>query len=647
MICEKSRIFFAVSSFFPTFANARDAKAVPGCRQKKVLLAAMPMKQKMYFALLSATLLLAFSCTSHDGVAPVASDRADTIYTEAKAMNIHRIEPERALRVIDSAVIVGNIKPIRGEYLKAVTYYGGLGNYMLARQLCLDLIEKRDEIRDSLLLERIYLLLTSIEMTSGNYAALINYATEASRLAHELDMPEEVGSMEGFVAYAMARTGKSDEGIERLRTVVGEMRTIESFKGVSAYHSTAKRLLHILLDNDRLPEMLPVCEAVLQRIDELGQHPERFSDINQGFDVAEYVDMARGQILAFMAVSYARQAFDAGNSSLPELRSTLMRKAREADAEIQRTRWSKSVDCDKMMSSAYHYMGDFKRFYQAMDRMEATYHDTINPNYIICLMQRSEAGEIQGRHAEALHYLQRVIVVRDSLDNRLQSEQLNELATVYHLQEEKLARQKAEVDARLLRRATFATVIFLLLAVGFAVYFFYKRRETMNKNRALVRMIDEMHDSGVECRVENGEYATAIPPDDEAAAANSTLSTLDSTLENAAANSKLYALYAKLYAMIHNEQLYRDGTLDRDTVCQRLGIDRHVLNQLLNTYAEGLSLPAYINKVRLDVAYELLRDKPEKSIADIAAEVGFTPQNFRLQFKKRYGITPIEYRQSR
>ena len=31
----------------------------------------------------------------------------------------------------------------------------------------------------------------------------------------------------------------------------------------------------------------------------------------------------------------------------------------------------------------------------------------------------------------------------------------------------------------------------------------------------------------------------------------------------------------------------------------------------------------------------------------IAAAVGFTPQNLRLQFKKRYGLTPAEYRQSR
>ena len=67
---------------------------------------------------------------------------------------------------------------------------------------------------------------------------------------------------------------------------------------------------------------------------------------------------------------------------------------------------------------------------------------------------------------------------------------------------------------------------------------------------------------------------------------------------------------------------------------------------MLNDHAGGLSLPAYLNTVRLDAAYDLLHNQPDQSITDIAAAVGFTPQNLRLQFKKRYGLTPTEYRQN-
>ena len=72
-------------------------------------------------------------------------DGADTVYTEPKAMN----NPERALVIIDSAVIVGNITPIRGEYLKAITQYGGLDNYPLARQTCLQLLDDIDQKANS------------------------------------------------------------------------------------------------------------------------------------------------------------------------------------------------------------------------------------------------------------------------------------------------------------------------------------------------------------------------------------------------------------------------------------------------------------------------------------------------------------------
>lgn len=104
-------------------------------------------------------------------------------------------------------------------------------------------------------------------------------------------------------------------------------------------------------------------------------------------------------------------------------------------------------------------------------------------------------------------------------------------------------------------------------------------------------------------------------------------------------------LFQRLETLIHDEQLYRDVTLDRKAVCQRLGIDRHTLNQILNTHADGQSWPAYINNVRLDIACRLLLSEPtDTSLTSIAADVGLSLQNLRILFKKRYGITPTEYR---
>jgi AraC-like DNA-binding protein len=48
----------------------------------------------------------------------------------------------------------------------------------------------------------------------------------------------------------------------------------------------------------------------------------------------------------------------------------------------------------------------------------------------------------------------------------------------------------------------------------------------------------------------------------------------------------------------------------------------------------------------MEEALPLLRDNASMTIAAIATAVGFTPANFREQFKRQYGVTPQEYRQS-
>jgi AraC-like DNA-binding protein len=84
----------------------------------------------------------------------------------------------------------------------------------------------------------------------------------------------------------------------------------------------------------------------------------------------------------------------------------------------------------------------------------------------------------------------------------------------------------------------------------------------------------------------------------------------------------------------------------REDVMKRFGIGRHHLNDQLNAFADGMSFPQYINSIRMEVAYDLLTNRPEMTITEIAREVGFTAPNLREQFKRCYGITPIEYRAS-
>lgn len=537
----------------------------------------------------------------------------DDRYTESTAMSHHRTEPERALTLIDSAVIVGNLSWQRGEYLKAVTLYGGMHDMDAARQTCLDMLEQKEALSDTATLENTYMLLAGIEYTQGNHPAIIRYATEASRLAHLLNLPAEIGNAESLIAQSMAQTGRTDEGIERLQNTIAELRQLNTFKGVTAYHETSKKLVRIYLDNLRFAEVVPVCEASLERIGELESHPEHFSGMKEGFDPSEFIDYAKGQTLAYLTIAYARMGE--------------LAKARKTEAAVFRTQWSQSIDCDKIMSAAYAYMGEFDRFEQAMSRFENSYPDTINPNYVICLEQRSEAARMQGHIDEALSYMQRAYLIRDSLDARNQREELNKLATEYHLQEEQFILQQKETEAKRARTVIVALIIGLVATIGFLVWVFRQKRLEDKKNRVLAREIAEAityKEKWLE-REELGVKSEALRVESEA--------------------DPDRALFLQIQELVIGEKLFLDPSLDRQTLVDRLGLSKERIGAAFAKGSPFKSLIEFLNDCRLPYAAKLLTERPDLSIAEVAKESGFpSADTLGRNFKQRFTLTPTQFR---
>ena len=165
-----------------------------------------------------------------------------------------------------------------------------------------------------------------------------------------------------------------------------------------------------------------------------------------------------------------------------------------------------------------------------------------------------------------------------------------------------------------------AIAVVALLAIAFALYFFHQKRIVTEKNRVLVRMINEQAFPGDS----TAELSTPLPSREGAGE----------------------GLFNDIDAAIRSELLYTNISLQRQDICDRFGISRHALNDLLTEHTDGLSFPQYINDIRLEKAIHLLRNEPAKTVSTIANEVGFTPANLREQFKRKYGITPADYRQN-
>ena len=98
---------------------------------------------------------------------------------------------------------------------------------------------------------------------------------------------------------------------------------------------------------------------------------------------------------------------------------------------------------------------------------------------------------------------------------------------------------------------------------------------------------------------------------------------------------------------IRSERIYANINLMRSDVMRLFAISRHRLNELFTNYADGKSFPQYINDLRLNEAHELLLTHPEMPLLEVARQVGLTSPNLCRLFKKRYGLAPSQYRESK
>ena len=93
------------------------------------------------------------------------------------------------------------------------------------------------------------------------------------------------------------------------------------------------------------------------------------------------------------------------------------------------------------------------------------------------------------------------------------------------------------------------------------------------------------------------------------------------------------------------EDHYSESDLSADTLCRHLNVSAAYFSTVFKREA-GLGFSAYLTKIRLEHAVQLLASTEEKTYI-IAEKVGYLePNYFSYVFKKEYGISPSKYRAS-
>ena len=562
-------------------------------------------------------------------------------------MNIYYREPCQALRIIDSAALVGNISLFRAELLRArvYAYPGDAMNLDTARQMGQALLQ-HDSVKgrpDSRM--EVLRLLTDVARISLDYPEQVKWASELAALCREQGDETEALRTESEIGIVLTHLGQRNKGFRMLDKVIGQFDSQRRFAELDACVIAMKRKLtalsllpDITMPGDSLTveqrnqDIIRLAERFIAKLDDYEQHPQDYTDGSDrqpdGDEVPGYCGFYRSQAYVFLAQAYARNSLEFRNESLEF--DDARKKARHYCDLFEQTPFGQTLNGRSAISETWRLLGDYDKMLSAYDEIDSVAgNDFLSTNYIRQLRGRAEAAAARGDHRASQQYWQRHDLLSQAVNDRLQASEAHDYAARYHAYEQQLEIQQREAEASRNAVLAVAALIVALLAICFAVYYFRQQRVIRHKNEVLVREISDntRMKMSIDQPLQNGEVDLKFP-----------LSGRRDGDEN--------ELSQYIRSVIIRERLYLSPRFDRQAAINYFHLSKERIGAAFSQGSEFPSITDFVNRCRLEHARELLAVSPEKSVDDISSASGFgTRRTFTRLFKERYAITPTEYRQ--
>lgn len=573
--------------------------------------------------LLAMVAFLLVSCTGSQTTPKHEAQPSDTLYTAETAMDFYDQDPSRALVIIDSALLVGNVDDDLATMLKAKIYSHSNKEQHLdtARQMLEGLMES-NFVKDPDKREVVLDLLVSTTRQQDNYEQCLRWATEKAGFCRQQGRETEALRTEAEIGVILVELGEEEKGIAKLNGVIASLEGQRHADEMDACVIAIRRKILVLKKLNRVEEVIPLSQHLIEIISDYREHYDQYTDNSYRMptnkeEVEGYCDYYTAQANGYLAYAYA------------VLGDT--KQARQYLEMFEQSEYGQELYGRENIAPTWCLLGDYDKMLATYDEVTAQMgNDTINLDYAKMLRGRAIAAKAMNNPSVSADYWQRYAELKDLLHKQLQESKAHEYAARYQLQEERLNTEREQAAKK--RMGLIATLLGVMLVIV-AIFVFLlvqQLRSIREKNAVLTKEITE--------KIENEEkYLSSIKEQAD--------SQLDTTSVNSLPDSADSELFEQLRRIILEEKLFLDPQFGRQQLMDRLHLSKESIGAAFSKGSQYASLASFVNEMRLIHGAKLLTEHPEMSIADVATASGFGSNvTFSHNFKARYALTPTEFR---
>ena len=325
------------------------------------------MRLRRYIYLICVvTALAVVGCTGRNGSETNhVAQPEDTVYTIRAAMSIYGYQPIRALQIIDSALIVGNISDVQADQCRARIYsmslmkeqldslLGGSQYVRLDTALAIgerllrsdtikaDLLRKKDVLEVMAYSERMRNDTIGWMLRSGQLVEVCRQIG-ADAATDALRTEAEIGAALCAIGQEKAGLAKLDSAINQLNSSLLLEDKTGGFNELDALIIALKRKITYLGAHNRNAETLPLARRIIECLDDYEQRPHAYHDGSlrepknaQKRD--DYINFYRNQAQNIITAAYASLG---GNGNMLFAYELIERIVRDATAREHLARYS-------------------------------------------------------------------------------------------------------------------------------------------------------------------------------------------------------------------------------------------------------------------------------------------------------------------